>query len=216
MQPVLLEVPTGENSGTYPSLILDFSEGETIVIGVPLERGREVRIGPGSLVFVQISRPDGVHVLRSEVIRREPQGPSLHLQWPQRSERVQRRNHVRVDVMVRTHVWLRDPLASGDDAGAAERLVTGVTTDLSAGGARLNLPEALERDSQLRLSLHLPGAGDQASEARVVRTGENRDAASGQHFWNAVEFVGMLESVRKEITRFVFDVQRDQIRKGVA
>jgi c-di-GMP-binding flagellar brake protein YcgR len=216
MQPVLIEVPTGDNAGTYPSLILDFAEGETIVAGVPLERGREVRLEPGAAVNVQIARPDGVHVLRSTVIRRDSRGPSLHLRWPELSERVQRRNHVRVEVVVRTIVSVRVPQPAGEDSPSTDRVITAVTADLSAGGARLDLHEPLEPDAQIRLSLELPDAGAQSSEARVVRGGEHPAIAQGRRFWAAIEFVGMMESVRKEITRFVFDVQRDKLRKGVA
>jgi c-di-GMP-binding flagellar brake protein YcgR len=34
--------------------------------------------------------------------------------------------------------------------------------------------------------------------------------------WMALEFTNISEVVRREITRLVFDVQREQLRKGVA
>lgn len=214
MQPILLEVPEGENCGTYPSLVLDFVEGESLLVGVPLERGREVRIGPETVVNVQIPRPDGVYVMPSLVVARDTQGPALMLRWPAREDRVQRRNHVRVGVMIPVEVWVRT--AEGGRAGQEERRISGASVNLSAGGLLLAVAEPLDPEAQVRLRLLMPDGIDTSVEARVLRTGEKEDAHLAHRFWAALEFVGVLESARKEITQFVFDVQRDQIRKGVA
>jgi c-di-GMP-binding flagellar brake protein YcgR len=214
MQPILLEVPEGDNTGTYPSLVLDFTEGESLIVGVPLERGREVRIGPETPVNVQIVRPDGMYVMPSRVLQRDARAPALLLGWPARQDRVQRRNHVRVDVMVQVDVWIR--ATEGTKVGEEARRIGAVSIDLSAGGVRLALPEPLEVDTQVRVQLRLPDGEAANVEARVLRIGETAEAKPSARHWAAVEFVGMLESVRKEITRYVFDIQRDQLRKGVA
>lgn len=214
MQPILLEVADGENLGTYPSLVLDFVEGESLTVGVPLERGREVRIPPETPVNVQIARPDGVYVLPSQVVRRYRKGPALMLRWPARQDRIQRRNHVRIAVRVPMAIWTRAKDAA--KVGDQERLITGISLDLSAGGVRLALSEPLLPGDQVRVELRLPDGERVGLEAHVLRSGENSAAAASERFWIALEFVGMLESSRKELTRFVFDVQREQMRRGVA
>jgi c-di-GMP-binding flagellar brake protein YcgR len=214
MQPILLEVPDGEHCGTYPSLILDFIEGESLSVGVPLERGREVRISPATAVNVQIARPDGVYVLPSLVVERDTRGPALLLRWPAHQDHVQRRNHVRVQVMIPAEVWTRTN--RGGPPGQEERRISGASINLSAGGVLMAVAEPLEIETQVRLRLLLPDGADAGVEARVLRAGENGDAPPSSRFWAALEFIGMLESVGKEITRFVLDVQREHMRKGVA
>jgi c-di-GMP-binding flagellar brake protein YcgR len=213
MQPVLLEVLTGDGAGTYPSLILDVREGEAIVVGVPLDRGREIALKPGADLNLLVARPDGLYYLRTRVHSLTGEEPSLQLHWPHRTDKVQRRNHVRVSVMLPGRVWIR-PALTVPGRRPPERLLPAKLVDLSAGGARFNLPEPLAVGTQVRVAVELPESGEQGSEARVLRGGEHERAVAEQRYWAAVEFVGMLESVRREITRFVFDVQREHIRKG--
>ena len=53
---------------------------------------------------------------------------------------------------------------------------------------------------------------------RVVRSGEieKKRSDSQQYYWVAVEFVGVDEALRKDLTQLVFDIQRDQLRKSLA
>lgn len=209
MQPVSLEVREEQRISYYPSMVLDYSEGREVVVSVPSQRGYEVHVPAGTPVSVQVALPDALRVFSATVLRREEQpSPCLYLSWPESVDRVQRRNYVRVDVMVRVEAEVREE-------GEGGRALSGATTNLSAGGARLALPEQLIPESQITLTLDLPGVGPRECTARVIRGGEIPSDRARFPYWTAIEFVDIAETVRKEITNFVFEVQRDQIRKGL-
>ncbi|HEU0076830.1 MAG TPA: PilZ domain-containing protein [Longimicrobiaceae bacterium] len=211
MQPVSLRIGEGEGAGWYPSLVLDFEEGREILVGAPTLRGDEVRVDPGTGVDVQTTHPDGLHVFVATVVGRavEP-APALRITWPESVQRVQRREAVRVEVRLPVEVRAAVP-------GAAARELSGATVDLSERGMRAALPEPLAPGTELEALLHLPGGGPPLEGAgRGVRGGASEGAASGERFWTAVEFTPAPPATRRELTRFVFGVQREQLRGGAA
>lgn len=206
MQPVSLRIPPAE--AWYPSLILDFTEQEELVVGTPAEKGEELEVPPGTELMVEVILVDGVRQFRTRVRRRAGAPGSLHLDWPAEATRIQRRDNVRVDAMVRAEATIP---ASGDEP---KRTLPGFTIDVSAGGVRLNLAERVPDDTPIEMKLVLPEVGERECRGRVLRSGERKEAQGGTRYWNAVEFTDISEAVRRDITKFVFDVQRDQMRKG--
>lgn len=208
LRAVVLEVLDGTHAGRYPSLVTDWSEQKEISVGTPMDRGSEVRVDPGSVVFLQTHRPDGLRRFASQVLRRE-QGPppSLVLAWPERVERIQRREHVRVDVAIPVEVRM---------LARTPRTLAAVSSNLSTGGMRLRLGEEIPNGTLLGLVIRLRASESVECEAQVAHVGKDDRAAQGMKHWMAVEFTRISEPVRKQITQFLFEVQREQIRKGVA
>ena len=64
--------------------------------------------------------------------------------------------------------------------------------------------------------MSFPGEVEHRCDARVLRRGELTQALTDLRHWMALEFTNITPEVRREITRLVFDLQREQIRKGVA
>jgi len=210
MRTVSVEVSEGSSAGTYSSLVLDFEEDESILVGAPLERGREVKIEPKTPVLLHFAQPDGIHVLSTHVLERTPGQPSLRLAWPDGTEHIQRRSFARVEILVRCTLDVQD------HAGGEDQSVPALSTDLSVGGVRVTMPVALEPDTQVRITMDLPGLGERTCEGLVNRTGETEGAAQNHRFWAALEFAGMLESVRDDLTHFLLGAQREQQRKSIA
>lgn len=211
MQPVSLRVDGGESPGWYPSRVLDFEEGREIRVAAPMLRGDEVPVGPGTVLDVRSTHPEGVHVFEATVLRRaaEPD-PALVISWPESAHRVQRRDSVRVETRVPVEVRTAPP-------GGPVRELAGTTLDLSEGGMRAAVPEPVEAGTELAARLHLSGDGPPVECAgRAVRGGETGDAAPEGRFWTAVEFTSVAPEARLELTRFVFGVQREQLRGGAA
>ena len=209
MMPIQLQV--GEGAEWLPSLVVDFREGEELVVGIPTVRGVEVPVEQGDRLAIQTMHPDGIRRFSSEVLhRRNLPAPCLYLKWPddEQVERIQRRQHVRVQTLVPTTVRRK---------GGAEsrRSIEGSTTSLSAGGARLSLPVPLAVNSYVDVELHLPEQRTLVCGARVVTSGEAKNQPRSRGFWAALQFIGVQHEARRELTRFVFDVQREQLRKGV-
>jgi c-di-GMP-binding flagellar brake protein YcgR len=209
MRPVSVEVMDGADAGTYTSRVLDFTEGEQIVIAAPLERGREVQPQPDTPVHLQFTRPDGLHVLPTRVLDRSAARHTLRLAWPEQKEHVQRRSHARVEVLVRCEI------APSRPDGEEEETLPALISNLGVGGVLLTLPVPMEPDAQARVTLHLPGLGPRSCEALVLRGGEVEGAAENHRYWAALEFAGMLESMREDLASFVIELQRDALRRPV-
>ena len=209
MQPITLGVPvTEERTAFYPSLILDFTSGSSLLVGVPLDQGAEVRLRPNADVTMDVSLASGIVRYRTRVRGRTDNPPAVQLDWPTGSERIQRREHFRVTIQV--------PVQGTAVIGTERRSVRGATMDMSAGGMRVRLGEALPAGTRVELQVALPSTAAALScRGRVVRSGDVEAATGAERYWNGVEFMDMPESARKEITRFVFEVQREQMRKGL-
>jgi c-di-GMP-binding flagellar brake protein YcgR len=209
MQAISLEVDSGIDAGAYPSLVLDFEDEKQVTVGVPLDRGREVWLSPDTPVRIQLTRPDGIYVFPTRVIGRSADHPSLVLAWPDTSDQVQRRNHVRVGITVPVRLVLRDT-----EEGET-REIAGLSTDFSVGGARLVSTAPIQPGTQVRATVLLADDLEVICEAEVLRGGGEADPERNYPFWQALQFAGMLESVRKEVVQFIFQVQRDLRRKGL-
>jgi c-di-GMP-binding flagellar brake protein YcgR len=208
MMPV--SVREGDGNPWYPSLVLDFREGEEIVIGVPMARGEEIPVEAGTRLQIQTMHRDGVRRFTTAVVRRRHvPSPCLYLTWPDEVQRIQRREHVRVEVTV--------PITARVANTENElQVLNGHTVDVSAGGVKFNLVSALTAGSVVELELSLPGNRMLACGARVVRSGESESAKGPKRYWAAAQFMGLTGAAQKDLTKFVFDAQRELIRKGLA
>lgn len=211
MQAIAVQPPWAGDDTWYPSVVLDYAEGTTLSIGAPLSRRQEVLIPPGTRVRLQLALPDGLRRFSAVVQeRKNTSPPSLDLTWPEDYQRIQRRDNVRVDATLRVQVCriLEDESRSPP--------VFGFTSDMSAGGTRIRLAEPIEMLANLELVFTFPDEVEHQCDARVLRRGELAKSVTELRHWMALEFTNISDVVRREVTRLVFDVQREQIRKGVA
>jgi c-di-GMP-binding flagellar brake protein YcgR len=208
LQPLSLEAATDDSVGRYGSLVLDFSEGEEIVVGVPMVQGREVHLDVGTAVTVVATLADGLRVFNATVLRRrELPSPCLYLSWPASVRRVQRRENARVEVLLPVSVRLGE--------GEVPKVLHGSTRDISAGGVQIALAEAPSLTTPVEIRLHIGDDHNVLCQGRVVRIEPNPKAVSERRYWVALEFVSLPQEIRKYLTRFIFDTQRAQLRRGV-
>lgn len=217
LMPATLVLKRSAEDERYPSLVLDYEEGHEIAVGVPLDRGMEIYLARGAWIGVEIAHGDALRRFRTTVLRRQDvPAPCLFLAWPEAVERVQRRAHVRVEILLPARVQL--PVAEGaeDASGAEVRELAGTTRDLSAGGARIALPEPLELGTFVSLRIEAPGeVGTLACDARVVSSGTANAPRAERRYWAGVEFIDLPAATRKALNRYLFDVQRERLRSGI-
>jgi len=201
----------------YASLVLDFEEGHEIAVGVPLDRGMEVRLARGAVLGVEIAHGDALRRFRTTVLRRQDvPAPCLFLAWPTDIDRVQRRAYVRVDVLLPARLRLPAAEGDGETEPAEPRELRGTTINLSAGGVRIALAEPLEPGTTAELHIEVPrGVGTLVCEARVASSGTVGAPRAERRFWAGFEFLDLSPTTRKALNRYLFDVQREQLRLGV-
>jgi len=104
-------------------------------------------------------------------------------------------------------VLARCEIVDGDE------MIPALTSNLGAGGILVTLPRPLREDAQVRVTLHLPELGDRTCEAHVARLGEVEGAGENHRHWAALEFVGLLESVREDLLDYVAEIERGRTRQ---
>ena len=210
MQALSLRIAGDGAEEWYASLVLDFVEGEELLIGVPMSRGREVAIRSGTPVILELALPGGLRRMTTRVRGRSLGGPpSISLDWPEDQERVQRRNDVRVDAMFPVEVRRILP------AGVRAEPLRGLVADISAGGAQILLSSPLQVGETVELTMRLPGVGERQCSARVIREGLGIIRTASHPRWAGVMFTDLGPSLRREVTKLAFDIERERRRKTI-
>ena len=187
------DAPPGHGTGPFRTHVLGTAP-EGLVLALPMARQRWVVPRPAQAVKVVYRDPqdrDGARGLFGFVAtvagaRIEPE-PELVVTWPQRVERVQRRHWVRLDVRLPVRVHRR---------GDPPQVLEGRTLDVSGGGCRVLLAEAVPPGELVRVELAFPGWQAQAT-GRVVRV------ERGDGFTAALEFVEIDPRVQDRIAGFI-------------
>lgn len=210
-QVIFLQLTDPEDDSRYASKIVFVSDGNELWIGAPFRDEQEVEIEPGTPVILEVLLPDGIRRFPSEMRRRIAGNPAtLVVSWPQDIERIQRRNDVRVEATIPVDL---EPLARVADL---PRRIEAVTMDLSAGGMRVVTADLLPSNLQVRLRIHLPDSEALLAHGVVLRGELIDEPGDRRRFWAAIRFTAIDERDRRDITKLVFDIQRELLRRGSA
>jgi c-di-GMP-binding flagellar brake protein YcgR len=99
-----------------------------------------------------------------------------------------------------------------DDGGLANcRLVA----DISAGGAQILLPSPARTGETLELTMQLPALGERQCEGRVIRQGMGIVRTTSHPHWAGVMFTDLGPSLRRELAKLAFDIERERRRRSV-
>jgi c-di-GMP-binding flagellar brake protein YcgR len=205
-QPVSIRVPgTG---AWHPAAALNYTEDSEFTIAIPASVA-DAGLKPGAEVAVELALSDGLRrfTVRVRAVGTTP--PSLTLSWPEAGERIQRRDAVRVPVTMPVEVSVVQ------EDGSLAPPMEGHTSDVSAGGARINLPVKLQPGSRIEMVLDAPGFGKLECTGRVLRGGDLNNLKGHNHYWVAVVFSDLDLTVVRDINRMILDVQRTLMKRGV-
>jgi c-di-GMP-binding flagellar brake protein YcgR len=212
LQPVSFYVEIdGEIGSPFPSMIHSYTEGDSIVIGVAVRDDVEIPVDAGTRVRLQTTQPDGIRTYFTHVVRRQRGAfPMLVLAWPHGVTRLNRRDSVRIATSIPVDVTFHP------SAGNAPRILRTSTADLSESGMLLRLENPIPVGTPLSIRLHLPNTPEiHVCGGRVVRTGRGHLAGSEPHFWASVEFGALSASIQRSLRHFLWDVQREMLRRGM-
>ena len=208
-QIISLQVPEIEAGKWHRTKVISVVAERELEVSVPVENGVEQVVPPEYKVLLEAVLPDGLRRMTAYVLgRRDGPRPGLVLDWPEVDERIQRRDNVRVSVMFPVYV------RPYDHKGILGTRINATVVDLSAGGVRIVLPEPLWEGLHVELALQIPEVGERMCAGKVIRATENPQAGLAALYAAGVQFTEISEIVRREITRFVFNTQREHFRKG--
>jgi ribosome maturation protein Sdo1 len=82
---------------------------------------------------------------------------------------------------------------------------------------RLRLLERIPDATRVEVEVGVPALAGRTLQGQVLRSGElKRESKQAQEYWVAVQFVGVDEGLRKEMTQLVFDIEREHLRKSLS
>jgi len=194
-----------------PTLYKTRVEGITkdqIYIGIPIVNGALLPVYQGEKVQVsyQVKKEYNqviTYSFTSLVHSREKSPvPVMVLGLPDKVHKAQRRNYLRIPVELLCNWRIPE-----DDT-----FHKGIVIDLSGGGCLLKTQQELSEGSKIQLELTLPDKPTLVLNAQAVRV-LNRDDKSNIVYHIGLEFENIRENHRDVIVKYLFDLQRESIKK---
>lgn len=207
----LIEVSIDEENSPYRSLVsrIEGVGKDSLQISVPMYKGSILPVALGThLIIFLIYRGDAYTFNTVVSGRLRDPIPLLSIKKPDLIQKIQRRFWVRMPVTL--------PVAfTIDNSGGEAEEGSGQSVDLSGGGLLLLTDRDLQPGQNLNLAFELPGSGLISCKSRVLRI--FHDEHTSKNFIKAaMEFFELSERSRDQIVKFIFDRQREWIKKGVS
>ena len=223
----------------YISRVLDYIENDQIKLAMPMEGGRMIPLTIGDMYEVCFYTPNGLFQSQLEIVDRYKENNIFLVVGEFRSdlEKCQRRQYYRLQKIIdiqyrecsREEEILERRLLVNDFANEEARLscrkilnevknkwTMATITDISGGGARFNSFTQHKKNSILSLKIPITQKG----ETKVIQLqGEivNSEILPRRtdFYETRVKFVNIDRDVREQIVRFIFEQEREMLRKGI-
>ncbi len=212
-QELKISVETSGVIHEFASSVVRITERE-IMISVPSREGEEYSLDEGADLDVElIRRNDAMYRFKSSVVRNfAARLPLIFIAHSSDLKRVQLRRHFRIDVDIPVE-YRRVSEEGIDDAAEAflgvDERQCGVITNISGGGVCVEMASKAFEGDLLNFDILLGEDGKRFNViCEVVRSIFN-----GKTDIAHTAYVGILESTRDEIIRFVFRRQLEMIRE---
>jgi c-di-GMP-binding flagellar brake protein YcgR len=204
-QLIEIELTEGDETEYLPSRIEEIKE-QYLYIAMPMRKGTLLPLSMGQEIKVIMRHKDSTVGFISKVVarRREPI-PYLIIDKPERIVPVhQKREYVRLNVALPVRFRIID---EGEEAEIEE----GLTIDISAGGALFTTKVVVQPEQKMKIEIQLLTKNIISCHARVVRIFET----DKQDIRVAIEYEDIREAERDRIFKFIFEKQREWIKKGL-
>jgi c-di-GMP-binding flagellar brake protein YcgR len=206
-QLVEIELKEGDASEYLPSRIEEIKE-KYLYISMPMRKGAllPMRIGQEIQVMMR-HRNSTVGFLTKVVGRRGGSLPYLIITKPERIVPVnQKREYVRLNISLPVRFRVIDEEGS--------QIQEGVTIDISAGGILLSTQAEVKAGQNIEIEIQLTARNIFSSHAHIIRVFE-KDKKDKNTTRVAIEYDGINEAHRDKIFKFIFEKQREWIKKGI-
>jgi c-di-GMP-binding flagellar brake protein YcgR len=205
-QLIEFEIETDANERLFLRSRIEEVVDQFLHVSAPMYRGAILPLRVGETIKVCMNYRDNTYQFYTSVIGRKwNKIPLLVIKKPEQFIKIQRRCFLRLPVAVAVRYRL---------AGEKTEFYNGVTVDISGGGALLLTECPIEEGQILEMEIDLPDREPVFSRARVIRLLE-RKTREGQANKAALEFNDISEGKRDKIINFIFDKQREWIKKGI-
>lgn len=200
-------IEIADEDGMYKSTIQDL-DGDNIIINIPVKDGRYLVLHTGQNVEAIYQINDDIYKFSTKVLGRKiDQINVLILGEPQNIKKVQRRNHVRLSMLLDIECALINKNTNLVDNNQF-KFFKATLLDISGGGMKIAYNDKLNKNDLLITTIPI---GNEALtlKAKVVRI----DTDSKEINKYALSFYDIEEKEREKIMKFIFEIMRKQRKK---
>lgn len=205
-----LSVMVSNGESSYSSRIEDIQENY-IEIAMPVdEKGVPVIPEPGTMVLCKVNGQGCCYGFDTvfQDKGRDPI-PVWYISKPDVVEKFQNREFVRVRAVMPLIVR---PV---NEEGGLDPVIFSETVDISGGGVCFSLEKELAIDSSVAVEIHnIPNIGMIKLMCKVVRCAPV-SSLDGKLFHIGAKFVDISRPIQNRLVRYVFELQRKGLAKGI-
>ncbi len=204
----------GETFREYYPVRIENIDEHSIHMGMPMKHGGIVRLQIGQeirCIFRDNNQYCGFTTTITGIIKKPI--PMLITDKPKQLSSInQKRAYVRLEVSLPIEYRLLD---SDDDLESIQELVyNGQTLNISAGGMLFSTDVRLESRQHIDIKLYIPHHEPFCCQARVLRIFDKVDIRR-KNIWVAVQYEEISDAKRDRIFNYIFEKQRELIKKGL-
>lgn len=205
-QLVEIELNEGNIVEYLPSRIEEIKE-DYLYISMPMRKGilLPMRLGQEIKVIIRYKNST-VGFLTKVVGRRREPIPCLIINKPDHIVAInQKREYVRLNVSLPVRFRIID----NENNNMIEE---GITIDISAGGVLFSSKGEVKKGQKIEIEITLSLENTFSCQAHAIRIFEKEE---NNAIWVAVEYNDISEADRDRIFKFIFEKQREWIKKGI-
>lgn len=206
----------------YISQVYDILEDEQIKIAMPMVEGKVIPLPLHGRYNLCFYTPGGLYQAKAVITDRYKEDGLyiLIVELASELKKFQRRQYFRLEYAmdIKFRAVTEDEFAAAISSEAEMKylstfgMLDGISLDISGGGIRFTSREEVDKDSNIIISINIGITEEDiiGIAANIISAGKvlNRDKI----YEYRAEFVGMKNSEREKLIRFIFDMER-RLRK---
>ena len=230
-QRVEFEIQNGKYEGRYPTQVVDVIDDNRFVINAPFSQGRVIRLSTNARAKLFLRGKTAMYSLTVQLVEKDFDSTHLFkLEKKGPARKIQERRYFRLEIYKSITYNLisdesdlekfkenlpKDFLRQDKDfVEAKEEDITGIVDDISAGGIKLITEYKLSLGQLLDLDLGFISSNFEAVLGQVLRV--NKITKDGDKRYEVgVEFLGLGNSERDDLMKWLFAKQRELRKKGL-
>lgn len=209
---VEVSISTDAENNSYSSRIEDYDTDE-LIMAMPMREGYPIIPMTGSVVHVTLLTNMCMYRFAAVYIGKKADPiPVWVVSMPREVEKYQRRQFVRVEVMLPVKIRIEETTEDGEKVLSAP--VPCYSRDISGGGMRIVSKQKIRRGAVLQVETgRLPFLGFLNTRCEVVRCA--KPASAADVYWIGVKFLEISPQEQSRLVRFIFDRQREILSRRV-
>ncbi|EJO5346007.1 PilZ domain-containing protein [Clostridium botulinum] len=202
------------DDGYYKSIIQDLSE-DNIYISIPCNEGKYLPLNRNDKITVFYFHGEKIFKFKTIVTGRKVDKILLiSLKRPQKMKRIQRRNFVRINLILKTYGALinnRKDLKEiyyGNSCNTEFDFFDANIIDISGGGVKLSTKKEIDFGEEIIVNIPFDKKDNTVVKGKIIRKQKEKE-----NYIYGVKFLDIDALTREKIIKFIFSKMRKQVHR---